>query len=181
MTEVGVCQLTGGRAPSKNEKELLTGHFKRRIKGYMAFARFYTAFAGIVDLGIVYKLYREYVFLTTKELVLYAILGIVAFLMFANGIRYRVKNRMILQMCASGECTVWECELSKINKNVNALNQAAAKIKTSDGQSCSDWFRVDLTSAKDTEKGIHHNYLLVIFGDQDHIMEKYVISDRLMK
>lgn len=160
---------------------MLTQYFRRQFKGKSAFARFYSAFAAIVVLGVVYKLYREYVFLDNKELILYVILGIFAFMIFAAGIKYRVKNKMILQMCGSGDCLLWDCELSKINKNVNALNQAAVKVVTNSGQICSEWFRIDLTSAKDTEKGIRHQYWLVVFGDQDRIIDKYVISDRLIK
>ena len=175
IKEVSIRELTGGRAPLREEMVKFETPVRKDLKKQRAVARTYMIIGILIIMGCAVRVFTAKG-MTPAESVMHGILALAAGGVDLIALRLQMKIRFLYKMFTAGNYVVWGCKIRKV-KGDSGKPTMQVKITTLIGESCDGWFVSDTTSAREADKGIPHDFWLLAFPRKDKVLWSKLISD----
>lgn len=170
MVFVDKTALLGFRPPMERERARSIGYLKKIISRKIKYLSVWNAACSVLAGIFLLDLVLEYSSRPLKE----NLLSFVFLLVFAAVLRlvrrHRKENQRLLTRIVRGEYLVMECRAHEVAFSAKLIGEAAVKIHNSHGQSCTEEFVLDSTTARECQANPGTKLLLAKCGDDFYVL-----------
>ena len=176
--EKSIRELTGGRGPAAEESVKFEKPIRKSLKSQRLIARIYVTVGLLIIAGCAVRVYAfsKAAPMAPGESIVYGVLALTAGGIGLVSIRLQMRIRYLYQMFKAQNYVVWGCRVRKTKGNARK-ETISVKVTTLSGDDCEEWFPSDTASAREAEKGLPHDYWLLVFPRGNKVLWSKLISD----